>query len=250
MSVALTLVREDGRVVSQRCVLADNPLARARGLMLRRRLAPGESIFIATSSIHTHFMLFSIDAVFVDANMTVIGVTHSLSPWRFARRKGSKGVFELEAGTCEKTGLEPGERLTLVDGAEHANANGNATRKIRVAIETRDRRFHRVASFLLSRNGFVVEADHDPDALNELIRRSAVDVVLLDASDSLLTAARTARMFEALAPDVGLVLAVNGDGPDNHHPGNLVTVPKWGSFDTVVDALERSFTETRLDGLA
>jgi uncharacterized membrane protein (UPF0127 family) len=246
--VALALVREDGRTLSDRCVLADNPASRFRGLMLRRALEPGESLFMATSSIQTTFMRFAIDAVFVDREMRVTRVIERLRPWRIAAHRGASGVVEIAAGTCEREAVEIGERLALVNSADSKLRDQDGS--IRVAIATRDRRFHRVASFLLSRNGFVVEEDHDPAGVNELIRRGAIDVLLLDASDSLVTAARTARTFEAVAPEVGLVLAVNADVNAHHHVESLATVPKWGSFDAVVDALERSFAGTRLDGLA
>jgi hypothetical protein len=44
------------------------------------------------------------------------------------------------------------------------------------------------------------------------------------------------------------VLAVNDDHAGGPSAGDLVTVPKWGSFDSVIDALEQSFATSRLDG--
>jgi uncharacterized protein len=243
----LALKRPDGSLLSSRCTVADSPKQRARGLLGRRKLEPGEALYLATSSIHTHFMRFPIDAIFLDSDMQIVRIRHRLKPWRFAFRRGAAGVVELEAGACERVGLGLGERLALVDRetVEGAERNG---RTIRVAIGTRDRRFGRVAGFLLSRNGFIVDDSNDPAGLADLLGRGAVDVVLLDAGESLAGAARTARAFEALAPDVGVVLAVNNEHADGPSAGDLVTVPKWGSFDAVVDALERSFATTRLDG--
>jgi uncharacterized protein len=243
----LALKRPDGSLLSTRCTVADSPSQRARGLLGRRKLEPGEALYLATSSIHTHFMRFPIDAVFLDDDMEVVRIKHNLRPWRFAFRRGASGVVELEAGACERAGLGLGERLALVDRESATGATQN-TGTIRVAIGTRDRRFGRVAGFLLSRNGFVVDDNNDPAALAELLGRGGVDVVLLDAGDSLAGAARTARAFEALAPDVGVVLAVNDDHAGGPSAGDLVTVPKWGSFDSVIDALEQSFATSRLDG--
>jgi uncharacterized protein len=244
--VELALKRPDGSLLASRCIVADSPKQRARGLLGRTKLEPGEGLYLATSSIHTHFMRFPIDAVFLDGDMNVVRIRHTLKPWRFALERRAEAVVELGAGVCERVGLGLGERLTLVDRDAVNGAEQNG-RTIRVAIGTRDRRFGRVAGFLLSRNGFLVDGGNDPAGLSELVGRGAVDVVLLDAGESLAGAARTARAFEALAPDVGIVLAVNGES--NGAPaGDIVTVPKWGSFDAVIEALERSFATTRLDG--
>jgi uncharacterized membrane protein (UPF0127 family) len=245
--VELALKRPDGSLLATRCIVADSPKQRARGLLGRRKLEPGEGLYLATSSIHTHFMRFPIDAVFLDADMQVVRIRHSLKPWRFAFRRGAEGVVELAAGTCERAGLGLGERLALVD-REAANGAEQNAGTIRVAIGTRDRRFGRVAGFLLSRNGFIVDDSNDPAGLADLLGRGAVDVVLLDAGESLAGAARTARAFEALAPDVGIVLAVNEQSPTGPSAGDIATVPKWGSFDEVIEAVERSFASSRLDG--
>ena len=244
----LALKRPDGSLLSTRCTVADSPGQRARGLLGRHKLEPGEALYLATSSIHTHFMRFPIDAVFLDDDMQVVRIKHNLKPWRFALRRGASGVVELEAGVCERVGLGLGERLALVDREAAANGAAQTTGTIRVAIGTRDRRFGRVAGFLLSRNGCVVDDSNDPAVLAELLGRGAVDVVLLDAGDSLAGAARTARAFEALAPDVGVVLAVNDEHAGSPSAGDLVTVPKWGSFEAVIEALEQSFATSRLDG--
>jgi uncharacterized membrane protein (UPF0127 family) len=239
----LALRRPDGSLLCTRCTVADSPKQRARGLLGRRKLEPGEGLYLATSSIHTHFMRFPIDVVFLDDHMNVTRIRHRLKPWRFALSRDARGVVELEAGVCERVGLALGERLSLVDRETVSGAEQSA-RTIRVAIGTKDRRFGRVAGFLLSRNGFMVDDSHDSTGLAELLGRGAVDVVLLDAGESLAGAARTARAFEAVAPDVGIVLAVN-EGAGS--VGDLVTVPKWGSFDAVIEALERSFATSRLD---
>jgi uncharacterized membrane protein (UPF0127 family) len=242
----LSLRRADGSILCSRCTVADSPRQRAKGLLGRTKLEAGEGIYLATSSIHTHFMRFAIDAVFVGGDMQVVAIRHNLKPWRFALRRGAEGVVELEAGVCERVGLSIGERLALV-GSETANGGEHNGRTIRVAIGTRDRRFGRVAGFLLTRSGFAVNGSHDPAGLTDLVGRGAVDVVLLDVGESLAGAARTARAFEALAPDVGIVLAVDNSGK-TPSAGDIVTVPKWGSFDAVVDALEHSFAVSRADG--
>jgi uncharacterized membrane protein (UPF0127 family) len=58
-------------------------------------------------------MRFPIDAVFLDRELQVVGVTPELRPWRWARRPGARAVLELGAGEADRLGVQPGERLTV-----------------------------------------------------------------------------------------------------------------------------------------
>jgi uncharacterized membrane protein (UPF0127 family) len=62
-------------------------------------------------SIHTSFLRFAIDAVFLDREMTVVSIAHELKPWRLAGTRKAKAVLELAAGECRRVGLKPGDRL-------------------------------------------------------------------------------------------------------------------------------------------
>jgi uncharacterized membrane protein (UPF0127 family) len=116
-----SVVRASGEVVCERAGLADTPLSRLKGLLGRARLGSDEGLLIRpTSAIHTCFMRFPIDAVFLDRQLVVVGVKSELRPWRFASRRGAKAVLELAAGESRRRGIQAGERLELVDpvGAE------------------------------------------------------------------------------------------------------------------------------------
>ncbi len=118
------LTREDGRVVCEHLLVAARPLQRLRGLLGRRTLPPAEGIFLRPAgSIHTFFMRFPIDAVFLDRELVVLGIERELRPWRLAGRRGAKSVVELAAGECARRGLAVGDRLVsrsnvLARGAE------------------------------------------------------------------------------------------------------------------------------------
>jgi hypothetical protein len=108
----LTLQRAGGPVVCERCLVADRPLARMKGLLGRRTLPSDEGILLRpAASVHTFFMRFPIDVVFLDAEQTVVGIEPELAPWRTAACRGAKSVLELAAGECERRGLEVGDRL-------------------------------------------------------------------------------------------------------------------------------------------
>lgn len=106
-------VRRNGReVVCERCALASTPLARTRGLLGRSELPPGEGILLRPAgSIHTAFMRFAIDAVFLDRELRVVRIARNLSPWRLAVARGARAVLELPAGESERRQIEVGDCL-------------------------------------------------------------------------------------------------------------------------------------------
>ncbi len=108
----LSLRTADGRVVCEHCRLAETPRTRMRGLLGRRELPPGEGILLRpASSIHTCFMRFPIDAVFLDRDLAVLAVAGPLKPWRAAGRLGARAVLELPAGEASRRGVRVGDRL-------------------------------------------------------------------------------------------------------------------------------------------
>jgi uncharacterized membrane protein (UPF0127 family) len=112
MEVAVRV--ENGRVVCERCVLADTALARMRGLLGRRSLPSGEGILLRPAgSVHTAFMRFAIDAVFLDKELRVVKISADLKPWRMAGARRSKSVLEIAAGEAARRGLTVGDRLSV-----------------------------------------------------------------------------------------------------------------------------------------
>jgi uncharacterized membrane protein (UPF0127 family) len=119
--VTVSLERHDGSTVCERCLLAETPLTRLRGLLGRAGLERGEGILLRpASSIHMFFMRFPIDAVFLNADNRVLRVAADLRPWRVAGCRGAKAVVELAAGECARLGLRPGDVLTLNPAPERA----------------------------------------------------------------------------------------------------------------------------------
>ncbi len=111
----VALANDDGNVVCEHCLLAVTALARLRGLLGRSGLSSGEGMLLRpASSIHTAFMRFPIDAVFLDREDRVLKVAPELSPWRMAACKGARAVLELPAGEAQRRGLKPGVSLTQV----------------------------------------------------------------------------------------------------------------------------------------
>jgi uncharacterized membrane protein (UPF0127 family) len=116
-SSELRLARGDGRTVCSRCRVARSPAARARGLLGRKELASGEGLLIPrTRSIHTHFMRFPIDVVFLDKDDVVVRLVTALPPWRASSCRRARSVLELAAGEAERVGLQEGDRVVTSTG--------------------------------------------------------------------------------------------------------------------------------------
>jgi len=111
------LATDSGRVICETCVVADNPLARLRGLLGKRSLPPGEGLLLRPApSIHTFFMRFPIDVVFLDSDLQVLRVLDSVRPWRAAACRRARAVLELGAGEAAARRISPGDRLRLEEG--------------------------------------------------------------------------------------------------------------------------------------
>ena len=101
-------------MVCRRLHVADSHFSRMRGLLGRRELAADDGLLLTPcSSIHTWFMRFPIDAVFLQADLTVLKVKEHVRPWRLVGCSGARSVLELPAGSSAEHGLRPGDRLAL-----------------------------------------------------------------------------------------------------------------------------------------
>ncbi len=106
--------RFDGAVVCERCTIADSPLPRMRGLLGKRDLRSDEGVLLRPAgSVHTFFMRFPIDIVFLDRDGRVLRIAESVTPWRTAAARGAKAVLELRAGECARRRLLIGDMLEV-----------------------------------------------------------------------------------------------------------------------------------------
>jgi uncharacterized protein len=102
----------DGVDVCGRCAVADRIFSRMRGLLGRRELAAGEGLLIRPApSIHTFFMRFAIDAIFLSRDGEVLKVAPDVKPWRMRSCRRAYAVLELPAGQEARHGLAVGHRL-------------------------------------------------------------------------------------------------------------------------------------------
>ena len=73
---------------------------RAMGLMGKRRLAAGHGmLFPHCRSIHTCFMRFPLDVIFLDGENRPVKIIRNLKPWRMARGGSrARSVLEVQSG--------------------------------------------------------------------------------------------------------------------------------------------------------
>ena len=94
--------------------VADGPITRAVGLLGRSGMEPGEGLWIVPCPmIHTWFMRFSIDVLFLDRGLKVLKVLEDFRPWRLSPLVPSgHSVLELPAGAL-KGSVREGDLLEI-----------------------------------------------------------------------------------------------------------------------------------------
>ena len=99
-------------VLAESAQLASDSAARNKGLLGRTSLPPGEGLWIVPcESVHTFFMKFPIDLVYIDRNKRVKKVRSNVPPWRLSACLSAHSIVELPAGTVLSTQTVSGDTL-------------------------------------------------------------------------------------------------------------------------------------------
>ncbi len=94
--------------------VADTSAKRRTGLLKHERLEPGEGLWIVPcESVHTFFMKFPIDLVYLDKKRKVRKVRHAVPPWRLSACLTAHSILELAAGTVAQSGTSVGDELVI-----------------------------------------------------------------------------------------------------------------------------------------
>ena len=104
-----------GVVITQKAQIASSLGQRLKGLLGKKSLPANEGLILKPcASIHTFFMRFPIDVLFLDKNMRVIRLIHDMSPAHLSSTAwGSKMTIELPAGKINQTSTQVGDILEL-----------------------------------------------------------------------------------------------------------------------------------------
>jgi len=96
--------------------LASSGANRSKGLLGRRGLAPGGGLWIIPcESVHTFFMHFPIDLIYIDRKYRVRKVAKCVVPWRLSACLSAHSVLELPVGTIQDSKTEAGDILEIVE---------------------------------------------------------------------------------------------------------------------------------------
>lgn len=112
---AVTIRRiKDGLIVVRQVEVAKSLKERLIGLIGRSWLPDGQGLLIRQcSSVHTFFMRFPIDVVYLDSKLVVIAVDAYLKPWRFGRiHRKAKHVLEVPCRSARQ--LKAGDRFEFI----------------------------------------------------------------------------------------------------------------------------------------
>lgn len=99
---------------------ANSYFSRLKGLMFKKKLnyalvlKPSNSKYRFFSSIHTLFIRFTMDVVFLNKDQVVFEIIQ-ISPWKFYIPKGPANyIIEMEKGVIEKYKIAIGDKLNFV----------------------------------------------------------------------------------------------------------------------------------------
>jgi uncharacterized membrane protein (UPF0127 family) len=103
-----------GVVLATTIEIALDSRSRRRGLLGRAGLAAGSALVIAPcESIHTFFMKFPIDVLFVAKNGTIVRAFANVGAWRLRAAFSAFAAIEFAAGAIDRSGTGRGDRVIL-----------------------------------------------------------------------------------------------------------------------------------------
>lgn len=109
------LTHSDGQIVCHKMTAATNVFSRMLGLMFSAGLPDCDGFLISPcNSIHTFFMRYSLDILFLDKDFKIVKAIYGLAPWRMTWIYfKSRHVLEMKAGTM-KVGMNAGDKLEAI----------------------------------------------------------------------------------------------------------------------------------------
>ncbi|MDQ2687386.1 MAG: DUF192 domain-containing protein [Armatimonadota bacterium] len=102
--VSFSLIHAPSGQTVARVVRADGFWAQGQGVIGLKELAPGEGLWLpGVASVHTFFVRFPLDLLFLDAQFRQLRACPAVPPWRpLIWAAGARHTVELGAGTLER----------------------------------------------------------------------------------------------------------------------------------------------------
>jgi len=107
--------KNNGKIIAQVVLFADQPFKRMKGLLGRSSLKDSQAMVIKPcNAIHTFFMRFPIDVLFINKENKVVKTISDMSSFRLSSVCfKSQFVVELPAGTIQATHTTLGDQLVI-----------------------------------------------------------------------------------------------------------------------------------------
>jgi len=101
--------------IADKAVLAQTMFSRMRGLLAKDTFCAGEALILQPAdSLHTFFMRFPIDVIFLDGKDKVLKISENFSPFRFCLApRGAARVIELPVNTIRNSSTKIGDILKI-----------------------------------------------------------------------------------------------------------------------------------------
>lgn len=97
---------------------ADSSWERGRGLLGRPALDWNEGFWLEPcASVHTMFMRYPLDLVFLDSEGVIRKIACDVRPWRMASAWGAQVTLEMRSGQVDRTDWKVGDKLAWKDAA-------------------------------------------------------------------------------------------------------------------------------------
>lgn len=105
--------KTQNRVLTQDLYVASTLFQRTKGLLGHAQLRSDEMLWILRcNSIHTFFMRFAIDCVFLNKQMLVCAIKSNVAPWRLiVPIFKASSVIEMKSGKALELKIELGDQL-------------------------------------------------------------------------------------------------------------------------------------------
>lgn len=100
--------------IADKLEVAGSGAERTKGLLGRNGLDPGEGLWIVPcEAVHTFFMKFAIDLIYLDRKHRVKKVRSSVPAWRISGCLSAYSVLELPSGTIRESRTQRGDLLDI-----------------------------------------------------------------------------------------------------------------------------------------
>lgn len=106
----------NGQIIAESIEPATTFFARLKGLMFRKQLSDSDGLYLhPCKTIHTFFMKFPIDVLYLDHQWRIVGMDEKLRPGTTGGKfPGAVAVIELKSGSIRGKSIKKGQIVKLL----------------------------------------------------------------------------------------------------------------------------------------